>query len=448
MENLRFNKSKVFTVIILVLLNYLLFTNTRFVTGDANEPDDAPSSFEEALEVIPEIAYNGTIGDGDTADCYKASIEDGDKVTVTVNKTSNNYDRLTFTLHSNSIYPQQWQMTSTGVCSLTRIYKDTNWFYFYFNSSLDADIIDYWFFVDILSQNDGEQGSTGDAGDSFQESTLVSSNSSVKGMMGFEDKKDAYKVSISRCSFYRGNISISTGIGKEITYKMLNADNDILEMGTINSTKSLKCLFYQPFFVILLEVTNTPVLNYTIESEVVFANDGNSQNDAGSSFENAIDLDVNKTYSGFIGKKDTRDFYSFSPSDFSHLVANIVIEPTQEEISWQITWFDEDGDYINTTSYIEKSGGERTVSMTYNESLHGSKVYLLIQTDNNQMEPTNYLIKITSLKLEIETTTESSQTQNNKTRWLSWGLPLIILGVLILIGLSIFIIRKYRSNEQ
>ncbi|MBD3191737.1 MAG: hypothetical protein GF308_13905 [Candidatus Heimdallarchaeota archaeon] len=404
---------------------------------------DAPNDSENAFEVSAGTNYSGNVGDGDEADFYKIAISDGDHVLIHVNKTTEP-ERLTLYLYRDGS-PLFFQKTSPGILELERTFNHHGFVIFSLNCSEDATTIEYDFIVTLTPQNDAGLGR--DAGDSFNNRTqLTGIPSSISGAIGYEDQRDAYQISLSQLTL----INISMTFSEEIDalqIKLYDATGTLRKDLEITNGSLVQYIFDQPFFVILLEFIEDSLGNYTIKTVFQEPNDANSGQDAGGEMEEAIPINVNQTYSGYIGNFDAEDFYKLEINQTSLIQISIVPRSTSLDISWQISLLYNNGTSANATSY--HGGGEIIkLNLLFRPQQDGHFLFLLLQIDNTGIDIEHYSLSATMNVITIDTETTQTSESSDDSDWIVKVIvPIIIVGSLLIAGVIVALARKFKKKN-
>lgn len=429
-------------LISILIFSYPVAHKTIPCAGDPGG-GDAPNDSENAFEISTGVNYSGNVGDGDEADFYKVSISDGDRVLIHAEKKTES-DRLSLYLYSD-ITVYQYQLTPIGSLELERTFNHNGFVIFSLNCSESATIIEYDFIVTLTSQDDAGLGI--DAGDSFSNSTLLSGKPvSIPGTIGNEDKRDAYKITTSQLILINFSITFSEAIDN-LQLKLYDSLGTLRKAKEITNGSLVQYIFDQPFFVLLLEMEGDDFGNYTIEATIQESNDGNSGGDAGGEMNEAVQINSNQTYSGFIGNFDTKDFYKIEINQTSFVQMIVTPHSNSSEIRWQIGLFYTNGTIANSTSYL---GGGEIIKL--NLLFHPQEdrfLFLLIQIDNMAIDAEQYSLAVTTnlVSIDTEITTQTSDSGDDSDWIVKVIVPIIIVGSLLIAGIIVALARKFKKRD-
>jgi hypothetical protein len=287
-----------------------IFQVTMAAANDANTGGDASDDFSTPTVIRPGTDYEGDLGDLDTDDYYAFSVEPGSIFTVTLSGISvSGRGRLKATIYDST---QDWvgevEVQVSGRSATFRRTLDSQTGGTYIVSL--TGVGHYGLRIDVATQDDG--GSGGDAPEEIATAVAIPLGTDLTGVVGNGDAADALALAVDPGS----QITITLGVPGKGKIKAILYDLDgnyVDETGDITSGKS------QGITRILSadEPTDYVLLvrgegEYSLRVDATAQNDAESGGDAGNSPDNPTPIEVNTSYTGQLGNRNTEDYYAFN----------------------------------------------------------------------------------------------------------------------------------------
>jgi hypothetical protein len=359
--------------------------------NDADSGSDASASEENALllDLNPASPYMASLPIGDEGDTFQFDLPGGSRISFAINVLPDSqalnliFKREGVTLFEGGLieegeeFIRTWLHNSTdeaGRYTLKITPYDTIPAY--------AKDIAYAFTIESTAQQDGN--AEGDAGDSATLPRAIEPNSSYSGQVGYNDKVDAYAITVPGGSvidlsyqLIEGN-PLLAGLYRD-GIKLI--DFGLASVGDIDRAQwTLEAEASETTYVFVIEQADTTysgISPYEFTIAHTPQQDGGNSGDAGGSEATARDIELGQSFLGVVSGQDTKDYYRLTLNEPTKLVLQARIPDQGRGDMFIYLWLD--GKQVNYGRIYEGN----PLTITANEPLAAGTYFIRIEGDGD-----------------------------------------------------------------